>query len=122
VAGLRPANKPSHDKRMKGPVNRGNVWRRAIMGEVASASLRTKASYFPAQFRLIARRQGRENAAVAVAHSLLIVISHVLKTGKPYLEFGVDYFDQLVAARVERQNVRRLEQLGYAVTPTPIAA
>jgi len=28
----------------------------------------------------------------AVAHSLLIVIYHILKTGKPYIALGVDYF------------------------------
>ncbi len=37
-AGLCPSNKESAGKRMKGPVNRGNVWLRAIMGEVAWAS------------------------------------------------------------------------------------
>ena len=37
-AGLCPSNKESAGKRMKGPVNRGNVWLRGIMGEVAWAS------------------------------------------------------------------------------------
>ena len=105
-----------------GPVNRGNVWLRAIMGEVAWASIQTKASYFHAQFHRIARRRGREKAAVAAAHSLLVVIYHILTTGKPYVELGVDYFNQLDAGRVERHHVRRLEQLGYAVTLTPLAA
>jgi transposase len=45
-AGLCPTNKESAGKRMKGPRNRGNVWLRAIMGEVAWASIPTKASYF----------------------------------------------------------------------------
>jgi transposase len=68
---------------LKGPVNRGNVWLRAIMGEVAWASIQTKASYFHAQFHRMARRRGREKAAVAVAHSLLVVIYHILTIGKP---------------------------------------
>jgi transposase len=121
-AGLCPTNKQSAGKRLKGPINRGNVWLRAILAEVAWASIRTKASYFHAQFARIARRRGREKAAVAVAHSLLVVIYHLLKTGRPYTELGVDYFDRLDAARIERHHVRRLEQLGYAVTLTPIAA
>jgi transposase len=49
-AGLCPTNKESAGKRMQGPMNRGNVWLRAIMGEVAWASIKTKASYFYAQF------------------------------------------------------------------------
>jgi transposase len=119
-AGLCPTNKESAGKRMKGPVNRGNVWLRAIMGEVAWASIRTKASYFHAQFRRISRRRGRNKAAVAVAHSILTAVYHVLSTGKPYTELGVDYFDKLDATRIERSHVRRLEQLGYTVTLTPL--
>ena len=121
-AGLCPTNKQSAGKRMKGPANHGNVWLRAIMGEVAWASIRTKASYFYAQYHRVARRRGKEKAAFAVAHSLLVVIYHVLRTGQPYKELGVDYFDNLDSARIERHHVRRLEQLGFTVTLTPTAA
>jgi transposase len=120
-AGLCPTNKESAGKRMHGPVNRGNVWLRSIMGEVAWASIKTRASYFYAQFHRIARRRGRNKAAIAVAHSLLVVVYHVLRTRKPYTELGVDYLDQLDAARIERHHVRRLEQLGYTVTLAPSA-
>jgi Transposase IS116/IS110/IS902 family len=44
---LCPTNKESGGKRIQGPMNRGNVWLRAIMGEVAWASVKTKASYQP---------------------------------------------------------------------------
>jgi hypothetical protein len=44
---------------MPGPVYRGNVWLRAIMGEVAWATIKTKTSYFAAQFHGIARRRLR---------------------------------------------------------------
>jgi transposase len=121
-AGLCPSNKESAGKRMTGPMNRGNVWLRSIMGEVAWASIKTRATYFHAQFHRIARRRGRNKAAMAVAHSLLIVVYHVLRTGQPYAELGAGYLDQLDAARIERHHVRRLEQLGYAVTLTPFTA
>jgi len=121
-AGLCPTNKESAGKRMQGPMNRGNVWLRSIMGEVAWASVKTRATYFYAQFHRVARRRGRNKAAMAVAHSLLVVVYHVLSTRKPYAELGVDYLDQLDAARMERHHVRRLEQLGYIVTLTPSAA
>ena len=121
-AGLCPSNKESAGKRMQPPMNRGNVWLRSIMGEVAWASIKTRATYFYAQFHRIARRRGRNKAAIAVAHSLLVVIYHVLRTRKPYAELGVDYLDQLDAARMERHHVHRLEQLGYTVTLTPLAS
>ena len=82
------------------------------MGEVAWASVKKRATHLYAQFNRVARRRGRNKAAVAVAHSLLVVIYHVLKTSKPYVELGVDYFDKLDATPIERHHVRRLEQLG----------
>jgi len=100
-------------------MNRGNVWLRAIMGEVAWASIKTTTSYFYAQFHRVARRCGQNKAAIAVAHSILILVYHALRTGQPYTELGADYFD---ARRLERHHVRRLEQLGYSVTLKPTAA
>ena len=120
-AGVCPSNKESAGKRMTGPMNRGNVWLRSILGEVAWASIKTHATYFYAQFHRIARRRGRNKAAMAVAHSLLVVIYHVLRKRQPHTELGADYLDRLDAARIERHHVRRLEQLGYTVTLSPIA-
>src|ERR687885_2548734 len=111
-AGLCPSNKQRAGKRLTGPVNRGNVWLRGIMGEVAWAAVKKKETYFAAQFHRVARRRGRNKAVIAVAHSLLVVIYHVLRTGQPYAELGADYFDRLDATRIERHHVRRLEQLG----------
>jgi transposase len=121
-AGLCPGNKQSGGKRLKGPTRKGNVWLRGIMGEVAWGSIKHRATYFAAQFHRIARRRGRQKAAVAVAHSLLGVIYHVLRHQRPYHELGAGYFDTLDAARIERHHVRRLEQLGYTVELKPKAA
>lgn len=39
-AGLCPGNKQSGGKRLKSPTNKGNVWLRAIVGEVAWGSIK----------------------------------------------------------------------------------
>jgi transposase len=57
-----------------------------------------------------------------VTHSLLVIIYHVLREKKAYTDLGADYFDKLDTARIERDHVRRLEQLGYMVTLTPAHA
>jgi hypothetical protein len=36
------------------------------------------------------------------------------------MELGVDYLDRLHSTRIERHHVRRLEQLGYTVTLSPL--
>lgn len=56
---------------------------------------------------------------MAVAHSLLVIIYHVLREKKPYTELGADYFDRLNTEQVQRHHVRRLEQLGYKVELSP---
>jgi hypothetical protein len=57
----------------------------------------------------------------SVATTIVRLRSHE-RTGQPYAELGVDYFDRLDAARIERHHVRRLEQLGYSVALTPMTA
>ena len=55
---------------------------------------------------------------MAVAHSIITIVYHVLKNGVEYNELGVDYFDRRDRAHLERQAVRRLQELGYDVTLT----
>jgi hypothetical protein len=53
---------------------------------------------------------------LAVAHSLLVSIYHMLRDHVPYQDLGPDDFDHLRTHQLERQYVRRLEALGLAVT------
>lgn len=117
-----PGNKQSGGKRRSSATRTGNTYLRAMLGEVAWIISRMKDTYLAAQYHRIARRRGREKAIVAVSHSLLVIIYHVLREKKPYTDLGADYFDKLDTARIERHHVRRLEQLGYTVTLTPAHA
>ncbi|MEE9251482.1 MAG: hypothetical protein V3U93_10255 [Alphaproteobacteria bacterium] len=56
---------------------------------------------------------------IAVGHTLLVVIYHMLKDGSEYAELGADYLDKLDPQRVTRYLVKRLHRLGYDVTLTP---
>jgi hypothetical protein len=46
----------------------------------------------------------------------------MLRAHQPYHDLGPDYLEQLDHQRLQRQYVRRLEQLDYAVTLTPAPA
>jgi transposase len=118
-AGVCPDARESGGKRQSSRTGKGNVWLRGMLGEVAWSAARSKGTYLHAQYHRLARRRGKHKAVMAVAHTLLVMIYHVLKTGRSYQELGVDYFDRLDAARLERHHIRRLEQLGYTVTLTP---
>jgi transposase len=59
----------------------------------------------------------KNKAIIVVAHAILVIIWHVLATGKPYDELGSDYFTRLLdPERETRRLVARLEALGHAVT------
>jgi transposase len=121
-AGLCPGNHESAGKRRRVGTTNGNRWLRRILIESARAAARTKGSYFGAQYRQIAHRRGPNKAAVAVAHSLLDVIWHLLSTGEHFADPGVDYYHQRHnPERTTRRLVRQLEELGHTVTLTATA-
>jgi transposase len=121
-AALCPGNDESAGKRRSGRTRRGNRWLRTVLLQAAWAAIKVKGGYFGAQFRRIARRRGEKRAILAVAHSLLTVIYHVLRDGTVYADLGADYFDRLAPERHARYHLRRLEELGYSVTLAPVAA
>ena len=118
-AGLCPGNRQSGGKRLSGKTTPGNVWLRAVLGEVAWSITHTSGNYLAALYHRLARRRGKLKAIVAVAHSLLVSIYHMLRDHQPYRDLGPDYLDHLDTARLQRHYTRRLQQLGYAVTLTP---
>lgn len=118
-AGMCPGNRESAGKRRSGKTTPGNRWLRSALSQAAWAASHSKDSYFQAQYRRLAARRGKKRATIAVGHTLLVVIYHMLKDGREYAELGADYLDQLDPRRVTRYLVKRLERLGYDVTLTP---
>jgi transposase len=64
----------------------------------------------------------KKKAIIVVAHVLIVIICHILATGKPYHELGADYFTRrLDPDRETRRLIARLEALGHTVTLQPAA-
>jgi transposase len=118
--GICPGNEESAGKRLRGRTRKGNRWLRRALAEAAWAATRVKDSYLAAHYRRLAARRGKKRALVALGHSLLVIIYHMLRDGKEYQDLGPDYFDRLEPERLRRYLVRRLQGLGYAVTLTPL--
>jgi transposase len=121
-AALCPGNHESAGKRRSGRLRHGNRWLRGALLQAAWAAIKVKGGYFGAQFRRITRRRGPKRAAIAVAHSLLTVIYHVLSRGAFYEELGADYFDRRRPEQRARYHVRCLAALGFTATLEPIEA
>ncbi len=72
-----------------------------------------------AQYRRLLPRKGKRRAAVAVAHTLLVVAYHLFTRHEPSHDLGANYFDERDRQAVERRLVHRLEALGYTVSLQP---
>jgi len=121
-AGIAPGNNESAGKRKSGRATKGNKHLRATLVEAARAAARTKNSYLSAQYHRIAARRGANRAAVAVAHTILVIAYHILKTRQPYRDLGADYFDRRRKDRTVKQAVKKLESLGYKVSLEEVVA
>jgi transposase len=120
-AGLCPGNHESAGKRQRGATRKGSPSLRACLVQAAHAAARPKGTYLAARYRRLAARRGRARAAVAVAHSILIIAYHVLTEGTVYRDLGGNDFDERDRHAVERRLVHRLEGLGYTVSLQPAA-
>lgn len=118
-AGVCPGNNKSAGKTKSSKITAGSAWLRAALVQAAWAASRKKTSYFHVQFRRITARRGQKRAIMAVAHSLLVTIYHMLKNKTNFKDLGNDYFDRLNAHRLVKYHTKRLENLGFAITLTP---
>ena len=121
-AALVPGLNVSAGKRQGSKSRRGSPWLRSALVEAAHGASRSKGTYLGAQYHRLAARRGRKKAIVAVAHSILVIVYHLLKDGEPYEELGEQYFEEWDKERLQRRYVRRLEQLGCRVTVEPALA
>jgi transposase len=117
-AGLCPGNHESAGKRRRVATTPGNQWLRRTHIESARAAAR-QGQLLRRPAGQIARRRGPNKAAVAVAHSLLDVIWHILTTGEVFTDLGADYF----TSRQDKEHQARrltgqLEKLGFTVQLT----
>jgi transposase len=117
--GMCPGNEETAGRRLRSRTRKGNSWLRRALVEAAWAASHVKKSYFQAHYRRLAARRGKKRALVAVAHSLLVVVYHVLKYHQEYRDLGPDYFDRLEPERMRHYLVKRLQYLGFDVTLSP---
>lgn len=115
-----PGTNESAGKRGSGSTGPGNPWLRSTLVEMAHGTTRSR-SYLGAQYHRLAARRGKKRAAIAVAHSILVIAYHVLRDGTTYHELGRNYFDEREREAVARRAVTRLERLGFKVTVEPAA-
>lgn len=120
-AGLCPGNHESAGKRKSGQTRKGNRYLRTALVESAKAAGRGR-TYVAAQYHRLSGRRGHAKAAVAGAHTILVIAYHLLADPDAvYQDLGVTYFAERDRQRLERRSVATLEALGYQVVLEPVA-
>jgi len=124
-AGLCPGNNESAGWHRSGTTRKGNKELCQVLTECAWAAGRTS-TYLGTQFRRFHRRFGKKGgrkAAIATAHTLIVIIWHVLAETTAYNDLGSDYFTRRIDTPEthKRRLIRELEALGHRVpsNPTP---
>jgi len=120
-AGLCPGQNQSAGKRKSSRLRRGAPWLKTMLVQCAWAAKRAKNSYYSAQFHRLRSRRGPQKAICAVAASILTAIYHMLKSGLPYRDLGVDYFDRRSPEAKAKRLVTQLAKLGFAAQLQPLA-
>jgi transposase len=120
-AGMCPGHNESAGKKRSGKTRKGSPWLRVALIQAAHAASHSKQSYLAAQYRRLTARRGTRKAAVAVGHSILVIVYHLLSHDCPYVDLGPTYFEQRDPRASQRRLVHRLEALGFNVQLTPLA-
>ena len=119
-AGICPGNHESAGKRLSGKTRKGNPFLRCLLVQAAHSASHQKQCYLAEQYRRIAKRRGAKRAAVAVAHTILVIIYHLLSGQTTYQEKGETFFEERDRQGKEQRLVRQLSSLGYHVELQPI--
>ncbi len=118
-AGMCPGQHESAGKRSSGKTTKGSPWLRKMLVEAAQAAAHTKNTYLSARYHRLAARRGAKKAMIALAHTLLVIIYHLLSRDAPYQDLGATYLDERERESLQTRLVHRLEKLGYEVSIQP---
>jgi transposase len=121
-AGVCPGNNRSAGRDLGRRPTGGNPWLRSALTECAWAAAATKDCFLKDKFwRLAGKAQGgKKTALIAVAHTLLLLIHHVLQTGEPFQQRHSPGLAERQKQKMIQHHIRRLGKLGISI-PRSIA-
>jgi transposase len=121
-AGVAPGNNQSGPHRKRGKTTHGDPWLKAALGIAAVAAANTRNTYLAATKKRLTRRLGsKQKALVAVQHSILNAIWHMITNNAPYRDPGPDHHTTRNPARALQRLQTTANSLGFTVTFNPIA-
>lgn len=85
------------------------------MTEIAWAATRTKKTFYRERYQKLAARRGKKRALIAVGHSILKSVYHILNDKCEYKELGAEYLISRTQAKRKAYLKSEFSKLGYAV-------
>ena len=110
-----PGNNESAGKKKSGQTRKSNSTLKKTLVQCGRAASNSKDTYLSALYHRIAARRGAERAAVAVGHSILVTCYHMIQNRTHYHDLGADFFQNRNKEALVKQNVKRLQALGFKV-------
>lgn len=120
-SGLAPGNNESAKKRKSGRSRKGNPTLKTTLIQSAKTAKAKKGSFYKAQFDRLAVKRGKNRAVVAVAHSMIIAIYHMLKYDVSFVDLGEDYYNHFNTEKKINHYLKKLQNLGWQL-PTSAPA
>lgn len=121
-AGVCPGSNESAGRIKSAHILPGNKYLKAALGTAAMSAARSKNTYLAAKYRRITARRGPMKALVALEHSILNAVWHMLAEGECYADPGADHFSRIDPIKARNNALSKLNSLGFDVTITPAPA
>lgn len=90
--------------------------------ESVAADRTRETTYLGARYHRLIPRLGKKKALVAIEHSIMTAVWHMLTADVGYCDLGGDYFTRLDPERAMRRLARQADSLGFTVRFDPIEA
>jgi len=88
---------------------------KAALGTAALSATRQKNTFLAARFRRLYPRRGGRRALVAIEHTILTAIWHMLAYDEVFKELGPDYCQQRNQGKAKIRAVKKLEHSGFII-------
>lgn len=117
-AGVCPGSNESAGRVKSGKTRPGNPYLAGALGTAAMAATKknSRSPFLQNRYRRVMSRRGKLRAIVAVEHTLLVAIWHMLAAGEAWHEPELEHHTTHATAN---RMIRQLHSLGYDVTITP---
>lgn len=121
-AGVCPGQNESAGRMKSSHTTHGDKYLKGALGVAALSVAQSKGTFLAARYRRLAIRRGKPRAIVAIQHSILVAVWHMIRNGEAYEDLGAEHYTRRDPQRTRVRAIRDLESLGYEVTITPVAA